>query len=63
MNQTAPETAAPALQDVAFFDGNRENKKISTELRKTPEFRIFPTDLSGKPDQNPSGSKGINVKD
>jgi hypothetical protein len=34
MNQTAPETAAPALQDVAIFDGNGEIEKSLRNLEK-----------------------------
>ena len=41
MNQTAPETAAPALQDVAIFDGNGENEKSLRNLEKLRNSGFF----------------------
>jgi hypothetical protein len=41
MNQTAPETAAPALQDVAIFDGNGENEKSRRNLEKLRNSGFF----------------------
>jgi hypothetical protein len=41
MNQTAPETTANALQDVAIFDGNGENKKSLRNLEKLRNSGFF----------------------
>jgi hypothetical protein len=41
MNQTAQETTAPALQDVAIFDGNGENEKSLRNLEKLRNSGFF----------------------